>query len=262
MAYAPRLASIIKKLGYDYLLLGQAAYSGSLSDRIDNHIKYKIKNNGLTVVFRERSLSQTFVPETINQILSGKSEPHRIIITATDGELYGHRHWDWWPTYKSVVNQPGLATQTIGAYLRSLKNIKIIEPVASSWESSAAELKSGNPFALWHHPKNKIHQLLWQLANFALQLNYQHAQDPNYFSSRLHLERGLASCTFWWASGRDFKLFGSSAWSPDEIEKGALELLYSLRSLSGVSPQKKIKAERLFLKIHEATWFKHWRANK
>ena len=133
--------------------------------------------------------------------------------------------------------------------------------MSSSWETTPRELKLGQQFVLWANPKNKIHQLLWQLADFALQLNYQHTKDPYHFSSRLHLERGLASCTFWWASGRDFKLFGSSAWSPEEIEKGALELIRSIRALAGVSPKIKIKAERIFLKIHQAIWFKHWRSN-
>jgi len=69
----------------------------------------------------------------------------------------------------------------------------------------------------------------------------------------------LASCTFWWASAHDFRLYGPLAWNPDEIEKGANELIRSVRALNDPrTRQAKIKAEKLYIKIKQLIWHKHW----
>jgi len=290
MAYSEKAARIIKRMGYKYILLDQISLNGTLKNKIDNNIKYKIKKIGLNVVFRNRKISRTFVPETIINILEGREKsiyvnqrsPVSNIITATDGELYGHRYWNWWPAYsyltktqkhkntKTNINTATspltkelgkVITLTVSEYLKSLKQERIVQPVESSWESTSQELKKGIAYALWNHPKNKIHQKLWQLANFALQLNWGNQKDPNYFASRLHLENGLASCTFWWASKKDFKLLSPVAWHPDQVESGARELLSSIRSLEKIDAKFKIKAEKMFNQIRELVWQKHWRNN-
>ena len=112
---------------------------------------------------------------------------------------------------------------------------------------------------MWFNPKNKIHNLLWTLAEFALKLNYKNTKDSNHFASRLHLEKGLASCTFWWASKKDFNLTQPEAWDPDMVEAGAKELLNSVRSLEKINKQDKIKAEKIFGQIRNKIWHKHWR---
>src|SRR3989338_7196449 len=212
MAYADATARAIKRAGFHWIILDEISFDGRInSGYLDYTKKYKLKNIGLNVVFRNRKISKTFVPGEIEKILNQEKRPE-IVITATP----------------------------------------------SSWESTSTELIRRIPYSLWQHPKNKIHKQLWQLANFALQLNYQSRRDPNHFASRLHLEKGLASCTFWWASDKDFKLFDYSAWNPGEVEKGALELLRSVRSLDKINPQKKITAEKMFLAIHKEIWTKHW----
>ncbi|NMC51853.1 hypothetical protein GYA54_03960 [Candidatus Kuenenbacteria bacterium] len=257
MAYSQRVAGIINYLKYQYLILDQISLDGTTKNKIDSDYKYQIKGTNLFVVFRDRFISQSFVPHDLIDLVS----TDKTIITATDGELYGHRYWNWWPPYLHIINNKKVTTKTISEYLRGLRATKNISPVSSSWESSEEEIKKGIPFALWYDLKNNIHKSLWQLANFVLELNYNHSEDPDHFSSRLHLEKGLASCTFWWASGRDFQLFGSPAWNPEEIEKGALELLRSVRTLREVDANIKIKAEKMFLDIHGSIWSKHWKQN-
>ena len=298
MAYSLEVAKIIKKLGYKYIILDQIAFDGSLKHQLNNNLKYKIKNLGLGVVFRNRKISQTFVPETIINILEGrldirlKSSPRRAkrlprrlnnsaidsqyIITATDGELYGHKYWNWWPAYAYLTNGINkkkrfnglkkfqdnnlkVETLTVSEYLSKLKEEVPINPVACSWESTEKELKKGIPYAVWQDPKNKIHTLIWQLADFALNLNWRFKNDPNHFASRLHLEKGLASCTFWWASGKDFKMFSPHAWLTSMVEVGAHELLNSVRSLEKIDFKLKLKAEKLFSKIRDLVWYTHWK---
>lgn len=262
MAYSSKVAQILKDLGYKYILLDQIAFNGNLDKKIDNSVRYKIKKLDLDVVFRDRQISQTFVPETlINKLENNKFFKNESIITATDGELYGHRYWNWWPAYKYLTQKKLVQTLTISEYLDSLSVEQIIDPLKSSWESTQTELENSVPYALWWDPHNRIHQLLWRLAKFALKLNIKNEHDKNHYASRLHLEKGLASCTFWWASGRDFELFSPHAWDPKMVETGAHELLNSIRSLSQIKTVHKIKAEKLFSQIRELIWKKHWRKN-
>jgi alpha-amylase/alpha-mannosidase (GH57 family) len=54
MAYSLESAKIIKKLGFDWIILDQI----STTQKIDDKILYQIKNLGLKVVFRNREYSQ------------------------------------------------------------------------------------------------------------------------------------------------------------------------------------------------------------
>ena len=152
---------------------------------------------------------------------------------------------------------------TISAWL---KKISIKKPVkikvwASSWESSPAEIKAGQPYILWQNKKNKIQTNLWKLAELALSLGEQYKKDKNYYWYRWHLDRGLASCVFWWASAHDFsKVFGPYAWSPDYIERGLGDLVRSVRSLNNPKTKKqKLAAENYYLKISKLVWESHWK---
>ena len=70
----------------------------------------------------------------------------------------------------------------------------------------------------------------------------------------------MFSCTFWWASGRDFsKIYGPYTWSPDDIERGLEDLIRSVRSLSDIkTKKKKLEAEKYYLRIKELIWSDHW----
>lgn len=262
MAYSPGVGQLIKRLGFEWLILGEIAYDGKINNtHLDYTKKYQIKNNGLYVIFRNRQLSKTFVPETIQQLLSAAKRP-KLVITATDGELYGHKYVDQDNIHAEILKNPELKTETISEFLASTEQSEVITPLPSSWESTPVEIKKNIPYSLWNHPKNKIHKKLWQLANFAIELNYKNLTDSNHFASRLHLEKGLASCTFWWASNKDFKMFDVPAWNPEEVEKGALELLRTVRALESISAGEKIKAEKMFLEIHRLIWLKHWKKKK
>ena len=100
---------------------------------------------------------------------------------------------------------------------------------------------------------------LWELANTSYDLIEKHKNDQNYVWAYWHLVRGLASCTFWWASAKDFRLFGPISWSPDEIERGSNELIRAIRALDSEDTRKdKIEAEKLYISIKHKVWNKHW----
>ncbi|MFH1255188.1 MAG: polysaccharide deacetylase family protein [bacterium] len=256
LAYSQDLCEIISSYGYEWIALDEISAYGALN-QVDFSKLYIEKNTGMKICFRSRQLSKSYAPKAIFDLInSGFSG---IAITATDAELYGLRHEDFTGTFEKLLKRPEIETKTASEFLAGFKDGISISPVASSWESSEDELKKSMPYALWRDKKNKIQKLLWKLTYSAISSVNQYRDDANFFWSRRHLDRGLASCTFWWASARDFKMFGSISWNPDEIEKGAEELIKSVRAISDPkSKSAKIKAEKLYIKIKTLIWHKHW----
>jgi len=254
MAYNLRVGKIIKKLGYEWTILDEINYGGY--DKIDNAKIYK-DFNGLKIIFRSRELSNSYVPEKILKLLK-KNKNNKIIITATDSEIYGLRHRDNDNNLSKLITNNKIDTSTISSYLEN-KEYEKIKVREASWESEEQELKKLMPFYIWNNKNNKVQTALWELANFSYKIVEKNEKEKNYSWARWHLVRGLSSCTFWWASGHDFKkVFGPIAWNPDEIIKNATELIKSVRSLSHIQTEVKISAEKLYAKIINIVWETHW----
>ncbi len=261
LAYSPKIARLVKRLGYQWLLLDEFAYQGKVG-AVDFNKVYLDKYSQLKAVFRSRYFSNSYVPQMVLEQLklSPKKQPP-IIITATDGELYGLRHQDITHKFERLLKQPDLKTLTISEFIKKNQHrpLSACRPLTSSWATTEAELKKGVPFALWADPPNLIQKKLWRLARAASRLVAANRQDPNYFWARWHLVRGLSSCTFWWASAKDFRLFGPISWSPDEIERGLNELVRAVRSLQNPKTKPaKLKAERQRAELLKSIWQAHW----
>lgn len=291
MAYTPAVAKIIKHLGYSWLILDEVAYSSSsvaagirrLADRPEPRRVYLDAASGLKVIFRNRELSGAYPPDKLlpifkkiaitagkvaaNPELTKKTEeakkPEEVFITATDAELYGLRHEDPTAELEKIVKIRELRTLTLSRFLKLLGKKKaekiILRP--SSWESTPSEMENNKPFYLWLDKGNKIQVYLWKLANLSLELGEKFKKDQNFYWHRWHLTRGLASCTFWWASARDFsRVYGPYSWSPDNIERGLEDLVRSIRSFSDPKTKKpKLEAEKYYLKVKKLVWEEHWK---
>ncbi len=260
LAYSSKVAKIIKSFGYKWILLDEFAYNGR-TEEVDFNEVYRDSYSSLKIIFRSRELSSSYVPELIFQLLNCGAETSYPIITATDGELYGLRHNDPDAIFEKVLKHPKLKTITFSDFVNKHTKIYKIKPINSSWETTSRDLKNRTPFSLWFNPKNKIQVKLWELANFAYNLIEKNKKDKNYSWARWHFVRGLASCTFWWASGRDFRhVFGPVSWGPDEIERGLNEFIRAIRSLDNPHTKKdKLKAEKMYIKIKSMVWSKHWK---
>ncbi|MFA6514519.1 MAG: polysaccharide deacetylase family protein [Patescibacteria group bacterium] len=264
MAYSKEVASLVKRLGYKWLILDEFAYNGGKS-RPNFTSFYIDKQSGLKIVFRNRDFSGAYPPDRILPELEKNKAGSETIITATDAELYGLRHEDPTAELEKIVKIKKLQTETISEFMNSLAVSKMkpekINVVACSWESTQKEILHKEPFKLWQDKKNKIHNNLWKLTNLALSLHDKYKKDKNHEWYYWHLVRGIASCTFWWASAKDFsKIFGPYAWSPDGIERGLEDLIRSVRSLNDPKTKKyKLQAEKYYLKIKKLIWEEHWK---
>lgn len=253
MSYSNDVAKIIKSLGYKWIILDPINYKGT----VDNDLLYKIDKIGLKVIFRNRQISKAYPAEEIYNKLKN-IEVDETIITATDGEMYGHFHEDWQGHIEKVSRDKRVPILTVSQYLDSLKKLKSIKLRSASWESTEAEIKNKIPYILWNDPKNKIHKLLWEFVDSSYKLLKKYKKDQNYKWARNHLDRGLSSCTFWWASAKQPSIFSPLTWNPDMIDNGSEELIKVSRSLSSASRIEKIEMEKLYVNIKKTTWVKHW----
>jgi len=254
MAYSKKVANIIKDMGFKWLILDEIHFP---KKTLDTSKKYTIKDNGLVVIFRNRDFSKSFPPESITKRQS--EIKNKFLITAHDGEMYGHWHKNGDQYYKAVFTNKNIKHLTVSEYISQLKSTESINPKNASWETTESDLKQKLPYALWHNPKNKIHGLLWDLRNIAIKSVNRDSNDPQYFWARSHLDRGLASCSWWWAAEKRPDAFSPITWNPTEIEKGLKELVNSIRSLAKLNKQTKIQAEDVYIKLTRAIWKKHWK---
>ncbi len=253
MAFDYKSAEVVKHRGFHWLILDPMSYQG----RVENDTLYLDEKTGLNVVFRDREISKTYPAEAIFHKLR-KDLRGETIVTATDGEIYGHHHEDWQGHLEKILGSKNLEVVTVSEYIKKLQAKEKIILRPASWESTVEELGKKIPFALWADPKNKIHKSLWRLVKLASQLVSKYQGDKNWHWSRNHLDRGLSSCTFWWASAKKPSDFSPLTWNPDMIDNGSEELIRAVRSLDKATSREKIKAEKIYIDIKKNTWLTHW----
>ena len=261
MAYSPAVAKIIKRLGYRWLILDEVAYGENIVKKPAVGKIYLDAASGLKVIFRSRELSSAYPPDKLLPL--ALKDTSDVYMTATDAELYGLRHEDPTAEIEKIVKIKTVKTMTLSRFIKDNgeKKPMKISCRPSSWESSPEEVKRRQPYKLWLDKNNKIQTELWKLAGLSLALGAKYKTDKNFYWHRWHLVRGLASCTFWWASARDFsKIYGPYAWSPDDIERGLEDLIRSIRSFADIkTKKKKLEAEKYYLKIKKMVWEEHWK---
>jgi len=258
MAYSATVAKLVKSLGYEWLILDEIACPPKLVQHPSGKC-FIDRYSGLEIILRDRRISNCYAPDVILKLLEEKSG--QTLITASDGELYGLRHEDPTGEFERLLKNQNLKTMLVSDYIREQKTCEKIRIRPSNWESSEAELVEGRPYAVWQGKKSGIQKKLWDLAHYSWRTCEKYKKDKNYAWARWHLVRGLASCTFWWASEKDFKHnFGPFAWNPDEVERGLDELVRAVRSIdSRKSRAEKITAEKAYLDLKKRIWEKHWK---
>ncbi|MDD5050697.1 MAG: polysaccharide deacetylase family protein [Candidatus Pacebacteria bacterium] len=255
LAYGPKIASLLKKLGFTFLVLDET----HAEVKVDPEVRYVLKGNGLNVIFRNSEFSKTFPPEYISK---NKEKFANYIITLHDGELYGHWHTDDRGFYERIFTDKEVQNLTASEYLSRLSKKETISVREASWESTKEELAEKIPFGLWDDPRNIIHKRLNLFRNFVLKTVEGAQGDLEYGKARKYADKGVASCAWWWASERKIGPFSPVSWNPTEIEKGAKQLLLAVRSLANADEKTKLKAEKLFAKLHTIIWEKHWKDHK
>jgi hypothetical protein len=254
LAYSPGLIQWLAQRGYHYAIVDEISIDGHLG--LPKQMFYRDQASGLVLAVRQREWSKKYPPEILMQMADNCPQD---LFTATDGELYGLRHRDYRGNLEKCWNNPEIRTETVSQAIANQGTMTAISPVAASWESLPAEIAAKQPFAVWDSRSNHLQKMLWSLADLAQQAAQRFTGDSNQKWVVRHLHQGLSSCAWWWASGRDFVLFGSAAWGPEEIIRGAEQLAKSVRSIDNPASRPwKQQADKIFCSLQARVWQQHW----
>ena len=249
MAISTKVAKIIRNFGYKWIIM-----SGIACPTKWPYDKIYTTPNGLQLFFRDDILSNKISFKKINAkefvkelgiLYKDEKRSYKnntYILTAMDGETFGHHVRDYEKTFISKVfelidenNNQVNKKKNDNIEIEFISNLDNHFPIAeerliprpSSWSTSYDDFKNKIPFPLWKHPDNNIHKYYWKivkslnkLMNLAdnLDLTESWKVENYYNTARYFYDRGLHSCPIWWANA--FR----NIWSPNLIYKG-IELL-------------------------------------
>lgn len=245
LAISGSVAKYIRQLGYKWVIMSGIACSEDWP-----YDKIYTSPDGLQLFFRDDILSnkisfknisaKEFI-KTIKEIFQPNAGPKqksfteidRYIITAMDGETFGHHIKNYEKTFlKKVLDlineEERIRTVFVSELDRffPLSNKKII-PRESSWSTTYEDIQAGIPYPLWKHPENNIHKNYWKLVNSLnnlmnladnIDLTTNMEIENYYNTARYFYNRGIYSCPTWWSNPQN------GIWSPNLIYKG-IELL-------------------------------------
>ncbi|MEK7478045.1 MAG: hypothetical protein AAB645_01600 [Patescibacteria group bacterium] len=245
MAYSKNIVPLIESLGFAWIILDEIALNG-IPGSVDYTKIYKIKNSNLRVFFRERKLSNLIMsaivrsPATLRAVMKNDLGSSRYIITAMDGETFGHHRPGLEKLLFNILATPDFNLVSVSDLFDSYKDEVEIEPVASTWASSKEDIDNGIQFLSWKDPANSIHSWQWELFN--LVRGQVKSMNPSYsrYEEVIHrMDISTASDHFWWASAKPW-------WSLEMIEDGAYRLLDTIRMVPDVPAESLTRARDLY----------------
>jgi len=244
MAYSEKVAKVIDKMGYKIILIDEIAYNGGKTAAPSDHL-FKIEKTDLIAVFRERRVSNSIMSAIVRDkrdflhLIEDDLDKEKYICTAMDGETFGHHRPSLEKTLFKIMGATSQYHLFFSDLLDHFEVSKEVNPVASTWASTAEDIKKNVQFYSWKNPKNKVHRAQWRLQNHLIGVARK-----NKLSSSLmeKLDQSLASDQFFWASGVPW-------WSIEVIEKGAWATLQVLKSIPDISKEDLKKGEEYYKEI-------------
>lgn len=248
MAFRQELVPLLEELGFEWAILDEIA-SGEDIGSLDYTKRYRVKGAKLGIYFRERRPSNLIMSavarstDTLIQALQLDLAKNRYLITAMDGETFGHHRPGLQSLLFAIFDEPKFQLATISEITNHFKEVVEIEPMPSTWASSKEDIEKKVQFLSWSDPENGIHAWQWELLHLVLgEVKKLDNGYPQFQSVRKKMDIALASDHFWWASAKPW-------WSLEMIEDGAFRLLDTLRSMPEVPTQTLERASELYEKI-------------
>lgn len=260
MAYDKKIANVISKLGFEWIILDEISFNGK-TEQLTYDCTHAIKDTNLKVVFRERRPSNLIMSsmvrssESLIQALGEEMNNGRYLLTAMDGETFGHHRPGLeqilFKIFESDKFEFVKISDLLTTYSSEFPVKDVVDPIPSTWASSEADIERNVQFLSWSDPENPIHAWQWELVHLALKaVHAMDKLDAEYVSIRTHMDEALASDHFWWASAKPW-------WSVEEIEKGAFLNLSILRRVPNVSEEDKARGAKLYEQIVSTAF--NWR---
>ncbi|MEX2090911.1 MAG: hypothetical protein WD989_02140 [Candidatus Paceibacterota bacterium] len=247
MGYAPSLAPILKKLGYEWIVIDEIAMNGRVNQVDGNHI-YQIKNIGLNVFFRERLISNLIMSALVRRkedinIKEYDFYKKDYIVTGMDAETFGHHRPGLQTLLTELMTSDDFNHVFFSELPQKIQKTMEVEPIISTWASTEEDIEKGEQFLTWKDSKNTLHDLQWELQRLAIKaVKTCSGTDEETLSARIQLDKALASDHFFWASAKPW-------WSLEVIEAGAWALFDTVKNLPGCNLKISERAEKLYHSI-------------
>jgi alpha-amylase/alpha-mannosidase (GH57 family) len=245
MAYTRKLGEILDKLGYDWIILDEAAYP---QDSVNPAKTYQIEGLKLKAFFRERAQSfkilsaQLGTGSILLRDLGDRLKKNEYLLTAMDGETFGHHRLGLEQLLFDIYAAPDLPTVTVSELIKLFPETETTDPLPSSWALMHKDQTRKEPMSRWHS-SNDIHLLQWSLTNLALEMIEEADHNSKDFAdARAMLDSALHSDQYWWASAKPW-------WSLEMIERGANDLSRAVEAMPGIPQTSKDKSRELYLEI-------------
>lgn len=245
LAYHPKVARVVARLGYRYLIADEVAYPGPL-ESLDRRRTYTVRGlPNLSIHFKQRRPSNILagalvrgVPTLLRELGEPSAEP-MYLLTAMDGETFGHHRPGLEEMLFQAFASPRFSFLKLAELAEHFPATASVAPRPSTWSSDPELIDRGIPYQLWDHPDNRIHRLQWRLTGLAISACAAGA-------ARRKLDAALHSDQYWWAS--------KWWWSLEAIEQGAFDLRGAIEA-SG-NQKAAARAEQLYRQIIELafTW--------
>jgi len=247
-----------KECGYKYILGDEISAGGRFGklkwDRI-----YNVKGADMDIFFLNRKYSDLLRKslklgvEDFEKAISNFPKD-QYLITATDGEIFGHHYQEREKILAWALRNPDITTVSFSELSARFTKKQEIVINKGTWETTEDDINEDVPYPLWKHPDNKIHSLEWKLTEMAIEALKKEPTDDmelKFASARALLDRGLHSCHYWWASARPY-------WSPDMIMKGLNIIINAIRTSPTASMKLKREAEGIYSDLIREVWDWHW----
>lgn len=260
MAYDEKIAPIIADLGFEWIILDEIACGGDIEE-VDYTKIYKIHGVNLKVFFRERRLSNLIMSavvrsqETLLEAMKEDLKTNSFILTAMDGETFGHHRPGLIEMLFDVLAAPDFKLIRVSDIPLYYHDVIEVIPVKSTWASSKQDIENNIQFLSWSDPESVIHKWQWDFINLVLAEVW--AMDKNhsrYELVRKKMDIALSSDQLFWTSAKPW-------WSIEMIEVGAFNLLDTIRHIPDVSLEKLGRARDYYENII-STAFKWQRTGK
>ncbi|MDP3947881.1 MAG: hypothetical protein Q8Q41_04310, partial [bacterium] len=238
LCYSQDIVAPIQQTGHQWIILSGVACP--VAWPISTIYEIEFQGKRLAVLFRDDIVSNkiSFRSMTgaefldhlrLEYLLGLAGQRDTYIITAMDGETFGHHIKNWEREFLAKVyqelepgKQPGIKMVTLSELVDIFPRGQTIQPKLSSWSTSKEDIEAGNSYPLWRDPNNQIHQLQWKYLGVCLEVTKQALIWADNTTSKDHaaiarefMDRALHSDQFWWANSKP-------RWDINLVHKGLL----------------------------------------
>lgn len=258
MALSLDVVKIVRECGYKYIL-GDELSAGKGFGKLNWDKIYNVKGSDIDIFFLNRKYSDLLraspnlgVEDLEKEIANFSDDQY--LVTATDGEIFGHHYQSREKILAWVFRNPNITTVSFTELKERYQKREEISVAKASWETEETDLDEGVPYPLWKDPDNKIHSLEWKLTEMATSaLEKEPSADPGlkFSTARALLDRGLHSCHYWWASASPY-------WNPDQVMVGLNLIIKAIRGSPTASNRLKREAEAVYADLIKEIWDWHW----